>query len=58
MHGFGNFNSAARFCWAFDGLRNSLRPRFTLEKSATLSERRQAFLDRLTALKEAIQVAS
>src|ERR1700730_1709078 len=58
MHGFGNFDSAARFCCAFDELRNYLRPRFTLGKPATLSERRRAFLDRLTALKEAIQAAS
>ena len=58
MHGFGNFDSATRFCCAFDELRNYLRPRFTLGKPATLSERRRAFLDQLTALKEAIQAAS
>lgn len=58
MHGFGNFDSAARFCSAFDELRNSLRPRFALGEPATLSARRRTFLDRLMALKEAIQAAS
>jgi len=27
-----SFDSAARFCCAFDELRNYLRPRFTMEK--------------------------
>jgi putative transposase len=58
MHGFRNFDSAARFCCAFDELRNYLRPRCTLRKPPTLSERRRVFLDRLTALKEALQAAS
>lgn len=58
MHGFGGFDSAARFCCAFDELRNSLRFRPTLEEPATLSEQRRTFLDRLTALKEALQAAS
>lgn len=58
MHGFGNFDSAARFCCAFDELRNYLCPRFTTGKQATLSQRRRVFLDRLIALKKAIQAAS
>jgi transposase-like protein len=58
MHGFGNFDSAARFCCAFDELRNYLRPRSTMGESVSLSERRRAFLDRLAALKKAIQVVS
>ena len=58
MHGFGNFNSAARFCSAFDELRNSLRPRSTMEEPASLSEQRRAFLDRLTALKEEMRAIS
>jgi transposase-like protein len=58
MHGFGSFDSAARFCCAFDELRNYLHPRLTLGKPATLSERRRAFLDRLAALKEEIQAIS
>ena len=58
MHGFGNFDSAARFCCAFDELRNFLRPRSTIGKPTSLSEQRQAFLDRIAALKEAIQAIS
>jgi putative transposase len=58
MHGFGNFDSAARFCSAFDELRNYLRPRFTMEKPVSLSEQRQAFLDRLATLKEVLQAIS
>jgi putative transposase len=58
MHGFGNFGSAARFCCAFDELRNYFRLHSTLGEAASLSEQRRAFLDRLTALKEAMQAAS
>jgi transposase-like protein len=54
MHGFGNVDSAARFCCAFDELRNYLRPRNTMRKPASPSEQRQAFLDRLLALKSLI----
>ena len=57
MHGFGSFNSAARFCSAFDELRNYLRPRSAVGESATLSEQRRAFLQRLAALKALIQAA-
>src|SRR6266567_2307875 len=45
MHGFGNFDSAARFCCAFDELRNYLHPRSTIGEPASLSEQRRAFLD-------------
>jgi putative transposase len=55
MHGFGNFDSAARFCSAFDELRNYLRPRSTMGEPSSRSEQRRAFLDRLTALKASIQ---
>ena len=56
MHGFGNVDSAARFCCAFDELRNYLHPHNTMRKPASPSEQRQAFLDRLMALKVSIQV--
>ncbi|GHO61709.1 hypothetical protein KSC_006010 [Ktedonobacter sp. SOSP1-52] len=55
MHGFGSFGSAARFCSAFDELRNYLRPRSAMREPLTYQEQRQVVLDRLTALKEAIQ---
>jgi hypothetical protein len=35
MHGFGCFDSAARFCSAFDELRNYLRPRSTMGETAS-----------------------
>jgi hypothetical protein len=54
---FGNFDSAARFCSAFDELRNYLRPRSTMGKLSSRSEQRRAFLDRLTALKASRQIA-
>jgi putative transposase len=58
MHGFGNFDSAARFCSVFDELRNSLRLRSAMGEVASLSEKRQAFLDRITALKEMLRTIS
>lgn len=58
MHGFGNFEAAARFCSAFDELRHSFRFRHTMEKSVSLPEQRQAFLQRLTSLQTVIQAAS
>jgi transposase-like protein len=58
MRGFGNFQSAARFCCAFDELRNYLRPRRTMGEPISLPEQRRAFLQRLAALKALIQAAS
>ena len=58
MHGFGSFDSAARFCSAFDELRNYLRPRSAMGETASLSEQRRAFLDRLAALKASIKAIS
>lgn len=58
MHGFGNFDSAARFCCAFDELRNYLRPHSTMGEPTSLSEQRRVFLDRLTTLKEGIRAIS
>jgi putative transposase len=55
MHGFGDFDSAARFCSAFDELRNYLRPRSALGEPSSCSEQRRAFLDRLTVLKASVQ---
>lgn len=58
MRGFGNFESAARFCCAFDELRNYLRPRCTMGEVVSLLEQRRAFLQRLAALQTAIQTVS
>jgi putative transposase len=58
MRGFKTFEASARFCCAFDELRNYLRPRRTMGEPISLPEQRRAFLQRLTALKALIQAAS
>jgi transposase-like protein len=58
MRGFGTFEAAARFCCAFDELRNYFRPRHVMGEVLSLAERRRAFLKRLVALQELLQVAS
>jgi putative transposase len=50
MHGFGNFQAAARFCSAFDELRQYLRFRQSMGERVSLVERRRAFRERLAAL--------
>lgn len=57
MRGFGTVKGAARFCCAFDELRNSLRPRCTMGEGVSLREQRRAFLQRLAALQTMIQAA-
>lgn len=58
MRGFGTFESAARFCCAFDELRKYFRQRRVMGEAISLSERRQAFLKRLVALQVLLQGAS
>ncbi|HEY4384154.1 MAG TPA: IS6 family transposase [Ktedonobacteraceae bacterium] len=58
MRGFGTVEDAARFCCAFDELRNYLRSRRSIGERISLREQRQAFLQRLTALQTAIQATS
>jgi putative transposase len=58
MHGFGTVEAAARFCCAFDELRNYFRSRRTMGELISLPEQRRAFLQRLAALKALIQAAS
>jgi transposase-like protein len=55
MRGFGTFKTAARFCRAFDELRNYLRPCRTMGEQVSLSEQRQAFLQQLTTLQRLMQ---
>src|SRR5258708_21007486 len=57
MHGFGSFDSATRFCCAFDELRNYLRAPSAMGEPASRSEQRRVFLDRLGALKAVMQAA-
>jgi len=58
MRGFGTVEAAARFCCAFDELRNYLRPRRTMGELVSLPEQRRAFLQRLAALQTLMQAAS
>lgn len=52
MRGFGNFASAARFCRAFDELRQYFRPRHTERETISLAQQRQLFRERVTTLQE------
>ena len=58
MRGFGTFDSAARFCCAFDEIRNYFRSRRMTGEVVPLLEQRLVFLQRLTALQTSIQAAS
>jgi transposase-like protein len=58
MRGIGTFEAAARFCCAFDELRNYLRPRRTMGESISIPEQRQAFLERLAGLQVLMQAIS
>jgi transposase-like protein len=58
MRGFGTVEAAARFCRAFDELRNYFRSRRIMGEVVSPLEQRLAFLQRLTALQTSIQVAS
>jgi transposase-like protein len=58
MRGFGNFASAARFCHAFDELRNYFRPRHTMGETQSLLEQRRLFCEKLAALQLWMRMAS
>lgn len=58
MRGFGTVEAAARFCCAFDELRNSFCLRPIMGESISLSERRRAFFDRFVALQALLLAAS
>jgi transposase-like protein len=50
MLGFGNFESASRFCSAFDGLREYFRVRRRGDPNVSLAEQRRLFLTRWRSL--------
>jgi putative transposase len=52
MRGFGSFVSAARFCRAFDELRQYFRYRSTTRETMSLAQQRRIFCERLAALQE------
>ena len=58
MRGFETCEAAARFCCAFDELRNYLRLYPIMGETISLFERRRAFIDRLVALQVLLQAAS
>ncbi|WP_220199485.1 hypothetical protein [Ktedonospora formicarum] len=58
MHGFGSFDSVACFCCAFDELCNYFCPRATAGEPVSLSDQRQLFCERLTALQLMMRMAS
>jgi hypothetical protein len=50
MRGFGNFQSAARFCLGFDEQRDYFRCRTKPKQGVSLSEQRRLFRQRFSAL--------
>jgi putative transposase len=52
MRGFGNVASAARFCRAFDELRQYFRYRSTTRETMSPAQQRRIFCERLAALQE------
>lgn len=50
MRGFGNVASAARFCRAFDEVRQFFRVRTTVKQKVSLAQQRQVFCQRLDTL--------
>ena len=57
MLGFGSFASAARFCSAFDELRQYFRARQRRDEYVPLAEQRQLFLTRWRSLIEEMAAA-
>jgi transposase-like protein len=57
MRGFGSFASAARFCRAFDEVRQFFRVRIIMEQKVSLAQKREAFHPQLDALKTLVPVA-
>ena len=57
MKGFGAFESAARFCRAYDELRNFYRPATTRNENISLSERRRIHTERTAELMRLLMAA-
>jgi len=54
MRSFKNFDSASRFCKAYDGLRDYFRPRSRPYETLSLPEQRSLYLERTQALMAAV----
>jgi len=50
MQGFGNMESAARFCQAFEEVRQWFRPRQRMKQAVSLADKRHLFVERFAAL--------
>jgi hypothetical protein len=57
MLGFGAFESAKRFCQAFDEVRNFFRFRRRMMECVSLSKRRQLFVNRIQQMQSIFQAA-
>ena len=57
MLGFGAFESAQRYCQAFDEIRNYFRPRRRMREFVSLSQRRDLFVNRVQQLQSIFQTA-
>ncbi len=57
MLGFGAFESAKRYCQAFDEVRNFFRSRSRMREFVSLSERRQLFVNQVQQLQSIFQAA-
>jgi hypothetical protein len=57
MRGFGSVASAARFCRAFDEIRQCFQVRVIREQKVSLAQKREMFRQQLDALKTLVPVA-
>jgi putative transposase len=57
MRGFGSMASAARFCRAFDEVRQFFRIRTPMKQQVSLVHQREMFRQRLDALKALVVMA-
>jgi transposase-like protein len=57
MQGFGSVESAARFCQAFEEVRQWFRPRQRMKQAVSLAVKRRLFVERVAALQTIILAA-
>jgi transposase-like protein len=57
MMGWGNFESAQRFCQIYEEVKNFFRPQIFMGEFVSLSNRRKMFLERVDLLKEILRTA-
>jgi putative transposase len=50
MQGFGQVESAARFCHAFEEVRQWFRPRQRMTQAVSLADKRRLFVERFELL--------